>query len=87
MDLVAAWNQLRIFADFTLIFGILIASLSRALVHWLSTTAGGDRDTNWDDIIIAAYQHTGPGSDRGMFPVLLPSHGSDICPGEHDVGP
>ena len=41
------------YAAATVVFGVLIALIVRAVVNWLKTKAG-ETDTNWDDIIIAA---------------------------------
>ncbi len=42
-----------VYAAVIIIFGILIALIARAIVHWLKTKAS-ETETNWDDIIIAA---------------------------------
>ena len=41
------------YAAATVVFGVLIALIVRAVVNWLKTKAG-ETETNWDDIIIAA---------------------------------
>ena len=53
MDLAAGLEINYILAAFTLLLGILIAFIARAVVRWLESKAG-ETDTNWDDIIIAA---------------------------------
>ena len=41
------------YAAATVVFGVLLALIVRAIVNWLKTKAG-ETETNWDDIIIAA---------------------------------
>jgi MscS family membrane protein len=41
------------YAAATVVFGILIALITRTIVNWLKTKAG-ETETNWDDIVIAA---------------------------------
>ena len=41
------------YAAATVVFGVLLALIVRAVVNWLKTKAG-ETETNWDDIIIAA---------------------------------
>jgi len=54
MVLVAGIEFNYILAAFTLLLGILIAFLVRALVRWLASRAG-ETETYWDDIIIASF--------------------------------
>ena len=41
------------YAAATVVFGVLLALIARAVVNWLKTKAG-ETETKWDDIIIAA---------------------------------
>ncbi|MFA6225383.1 MAG: mechanosensitive ion channel family protein [Methanoregula sp.] len=41
------------YAAATVVFGVLLALVTRAIVNWLNTKAG-ETETKWDDIIIAA---------------------------------
>jgi small-conductance mechanosensitive channel len=54
MDLAASGLGMNyVLAGLTIILGIIVAILARAVVKWLEAKAG-ETDTNWDDIIIAA---------------------------------
>jgi small-conductance mechanosensitive channel len=54
MDLAAIGPEINyILAALTLLLGIMIAFIARALIRWLESKAG-ETETSWDDIIIAA---------------------------------
>ena len=54
MDLAAIGPEIKyILAALTLLLGIMIAFLARALITWLESKAG-ETETSWDDIVIAA---------------------------------
>jgi MscS family membrane protein len=54
MDLAAIGPEIKyILAALTLLLGIMIAFLARALIRWLESKAG-ETETSWDDIVIAA---------------------------------
>ena len=42
-----------VYATATVVFGVLLALITRAVVNWLKTKAG-ETETNWDDIVVAA---------------------------------
>jgi small-conductance mechanosensitive channel len=43
-----------VYAAVTVVLGVLLALIARTVVKWLKTKAG-ETDTNWDDILIAAF--------------------------------